>query len=378
MANNVKLLQGNEACALGAIHAGVRFYAGYPITPSTEIAEIMAEELPKYGGKFIQMEDELASMAAVIGASLTGEKALTATSGPGFSLKQENIGYAAMAEGPCVIVNVQRGGPSTGLPTSPAQGEIYQSKYGSHGDRGAIVLTPSSVPECFRLAARAVNLAEKYMTPVILLTDEIVGHMREAIDLDEARKAEVWDRKKPDCKPEDYVPYQPDENGVPILAPFGTGYRYHVTGLTHNKTGFSTMVPSEVEEVNWRLVNKVEQNADDIVEWEEVYTDDAETLILAYGGAARAAREAVEELRAQGEKVGMFRPISIWPFPERALKSLLPKVNTILVTEMNAGQLAQEVERIAGGETKVQGLFVIDGEIMTPEEIIEAWQGVAK
>lgn len=378
MANNVKLLQGNEACALGAIHAGVRFYAGYPITPSTEIAEIMAEELPKYGGKFIQMEDELASMAAVIGASLTGEKALTATSGPGFSLKQENIGYAAMAEVPCVIVNVQRGGPSTGLPTSPAQGEIYQSKYGSHGDRGAIVLTPSSVPECFRLAARAVNLAEKYMTPVILLTDEIVGHMREAIDLDEARKAEVWDRKKPDCKPEDYVPYQPDENGAPILAPFGTGYRYHVTGLTHNKTGFSTMVPSEVEEVNWRLVNKVEQNADDIVEWEEVYTDDAETLILAYGGAARAAREAVEELRAQGEKVGMFRPISIWPFPERALKSLLPKVNTILVTEMNAGQLAQEVERIAGGETKVQGLFVIDGEIMTPEEIIEAWQGVAK
>lgn len=378
MANNVKLLQGNEACALGAIHAGVRFYAGYPITPSTEIAEIMAEELPKYGGKFIQMEDELASMAAVIGASLTGEKALTATSGPGFSLKQENIGYAAMAEVPCVIVNVQRGGPSTGLPTSPAQGEIYQSKYGSHGDRGAIVLTPSSVPECFRLAARAVNLAEKYMTPVILLTDEIVGHMREAIDLDEARKAEVWDRKKPDCKPEDYVPYQPDENGVPILAPFGTGYRYHVTGLTHNKTGFSTMVPSEVEEVNWRLVNKVEQNADDIVEWEEVYTDDAETLILAYGGAARAAREAVEELRAQGEKVGMFRPISIWPFPERALKSLLPKVNTILVTEMNAGQLTQEVERIAGGETKVQGLFVIDGEIMTPAEIIEAWQGVAK
>lgn len=378
MANNIKLLQGNEACALGAIHAGVRFYAGYPITPSTEIAELMAEELPKYGGKFIQMEDELASMAAVIGASLTGEKALTATSGPGFSLKQENIGYAAMAEVPCVIVNVQRGGPSTGLPTSPAQGDIYQSKYGSHGDRGAIVLTPSSVPECFRLAVRAVNLAEKYMTPVILLTDEIVGHMREAIDLDEARKAEVYNRKKPDCKPEDYIPYQQDEKGVPVLAPFGTGYRYHVTGLTHNKTGFSTMVPSEVEEVNWRLVNKVEQNADDIVEWEEVYTDDAETLILAYGGAARAAREAVEALRAQGEKVGLFRPISIWPFPEKALKALLPRIRTILVTEMNAGQLAQEVERVAGKETDVRGFFVIDGEIMTPSEIIEAWQGVAK
>lgn len=375
---NLKLLQGNEACALGAIHGGVRFYAGYPITPSTEIAEIMAEELPKYGGKFIQMEDEIASMAAVIGASLTGVKALTATSGPGFSLKQENIGYAAITEVPCVIVNVQRGGPSTGLPTSPAQGDIYQAKYGSHGDRGAIVLTPSSVPECFRLAVRAVSLAEKYMTPVILLTDEVIGHMREAIDLDEMRKLPTYDRKKPECAPEDYVPYAPDENGAPVLAPFGTGYRYHVTGLTHDETGFSTMVPAKVENLNWRLVNKIENNKDDIIEWEEVYTDDADSLIISYGGSARAAREAVEELRAAGKKVGLFRPISIWPFPEKPLKDLLPKVKNILVTEMNAGQIGKEVERIAGGNAKVDGLYVIDGEIMTPGEIIEAWQGVTK
>ena len=376
--SDIRLMQGNEACALGALHAGVRFYAGYPITPSTEIAEIMAEELPKYGGKFIQMEDEIAGMAAIIGASLTGAKTLTATSGPGFSLKQENIGYAAMAEVPCVVVNVQRGGPSTGLPTSPAQGEIYQSKYGSHGDRGAIVLTPSSVPECFKLAVDAVNLSEKYMTPVILLMDEIVGHMREAIDLEEQRKAPVYDRKKPDCAPEEYVAYAPDENGAPILAPFGSGYRYHVTGLTHDETGFSTMVPEKVDKVNWRLVNKVEDNKDDIVQWEETATEDAESIIVAYGGAARAAMEAVEILRAEGEKVGLFRPISIWPFPEDALKALLPKVKSVFVTEMNAGQLAGEVKKIVGGDAAVEGLFVIDGEIMTPQEIVDAWKEANK
>lgn len=376
--SDIRLMQGNEACALGALHAGVRFFAGYPITPSTEVAEIMAEELPKYGGKFIQMEDEIASMAAIIGASLTGEKVLTATSGPGFSLKQENIGYAAICEVPCVIVNVQRGGPSTGLPTSPAQGDIYQSKYGTHGDRGAIVLTPGSVPECFRLAVDCVNLAEKYMTPVILLMDEVIGHLREAIDIEAERKLSTYDRKKPTCPPEEYQPYAPDENGAPVLAPFGTGYRYHVTGLTHDQAGFSTMVPEKVEEVNRRLVNKIENNSDDIVRWEEVYTDDAESLIIAYGGSSRAAREAVEMLRAEGKKVGLFRPISIWPFPEKALKALLPQVKSVFVTEMNAGQLASEVKKIVNGKAEVNGLFVINGEIMTPEEIIDAWKGANK
>lgn len=376
--SDIRLMQGNEACALGALHAGVRFYAGYPITPSTEIAEIMAEELPKYGGKFIQMEDEIAGMAAIIGASLTGKKVLTATSGPGFSLKQENLGYAAMAEVPCVIVNVQRGGPSTGLPTSPAQGEVLQSKYGSHGDRGAIVLTPSSVPECFRLAARAVNLAEKYMTPVILLTDEIIGHMREAIDVEEERKTAVYDRKKPACSQDEYVPYAPDENDAPILAPFGTGYRYHVTGLTHDRSGFSTMAPDKVSETCWRLVNKIENHKEDIVDWEQLYTEDAESVILAYGGVARAAREAVELLRAEGEKVGLFRPISVWPFPDQALTALFPQVKSVFVTELNAGQMASEVQRVVGGNAKVDGLFVIDGEIMTPQEIADAWKEANK
>lgn len=378
MAKDIRLMQGNEACALGAIHGGVRFYAGYPITPSTEIAEIMSEELPKYGGKFIQMEDEIASMAAVIGASLTGVKVLTATSGPGFSLKQETIGYAAMAEVPCVIVNVQRGGPSTGLPTSPAQGEVLQSRWGSHGDRGAIVLTPASVPECFRLAVRAVNLAEEYMTPVILLTDEIVGHMREAIDMEEARKATVLDRKKPALPPAEYLPYAADERGVPTLAPFGEGYRYHVTGLTHDNEGFATMVPDKVSQACWRLVDKIEKNRDDIIEWEAHYLDDAESVIFAYGGGARAAREAVETLRAAGEKVGLFRPITIWPFPEEALREVAVRVKCILVTEMNAGQLSREVERVVTGSTAVEGLFVIDGEIMTPAEIVEAWRRAAK
>ena len=376
--SDIRLMQGNEACALGALHAGVRFYAGYPITPSTEIAEIMAEELPKYGGKFIQMEDEIAGMAAIIGAALTGVKALTATSGPGFSLKQENIGYAAMAEVPSVVVNVQRGGPSTGLPTSPAQGEVMQAKYGSHGDRGAIVLTPATVPECFRLAVKSVNLAEKYMTPVILLMDEVVGHMREAIDVEEERKAEVYDRKKPDCAPEDYVAYAPDENGAPILAPFGSGYRYHVTGLTHDETGFSTMAPEKVERVNRRLIDKVKDHKEDIVMWDETATDDAEGLIIAYGGSARAAMEAVELLRSEGEKVGLFRPISLWPFPDDALMALIAKAKTILVTEMNDGQLAGEIRKIVGGKADIHSLNVIDGEIMTPQEICDAWKGAKK
>lgn len=378
MSEKPRLMQGNEACAQGALAAGVRFYAGYPITPSTEIAEIMAEELPRYGGKFIQMEDEIASMAAVIGASLTGVKALTATSGPGFSLKQENIGYAAMAEVPCVIVNVQRGGPSTGLPTSPAQSDVMQTRWGSHGDRGVIALCPSSVPECYTLAMRAVNLAEKYMMPVVLLTDEIVGHMREAIIPAAAAEKEIIGRKKPQCAPEAYQPYAPDENGTPVLAPFGTGYRYHVTGLTHDREGFSTMDPQKVSDSTWRLVDKVEKNKKDIVDWEEVETADAEYLILAYGGTARSAQEAVESLRAEGVKVGLLRPITIWPFPDEPLIKLAKQVKGILVPEMNAGQLCLEVQRVAAGLAPVEGLFVIDGEAITPEEIAAGLRGLMK
>ena len=265
MGNNMKykLVQGNEACVEGAIAAGMTFFAGYPITPSTEIAEISSQKLPKLGGKFIQMEDELASMAAIIGASLTGAKSMTATSGPGFSLMQENLGYAMITEVPCVIVNVQRGGPSTGLPTSPAQGDVMQAKWGTHGDHPAIAITPNSVQETYECTVKAFNLAEKYITPVILLMDETVGHMREKMVFKDASEIEVINRKKPTCKPEDYVAYRPDEDMVPPMASFGEGYRYHVTGLTHDETGFPTNNNEISEKLITRLVDKVEKNLDD-------------------------------------------------------------------------------------------------------------------
>ncbi|ATW24417.1 2-oxoacid:acceptor oxidoreductase subunit alpha [Candidatus Formimonas warabiya] len=369
---SIQLMQGNEACALGALKAGVRFFAGYPITPSTEIAEVMAKELPKLGGKFIQMEDEIASMAAIIGASLTGKKVLTATSGPGFSLKQENLGYACITEIPCVIVNVQRGGPSTGLPTSPAQGDVMQAKWGTHGDHPVIALCPASIKESYTLAVRAVNLAEKYMMPVILLMDEVVGHLREPLNFSEVADLDVMDRKKPQVAPEEYIPFGAGEDGVPALAPFGTGYRYHVTGLTHDESGFSTMAPKAVERMNLRLVNKVTNHLDEILDWEEENMEEAEIVLLAYGGSARSAKEAMNRLNALGYKVGLFRPISIWPFPEKEIKKIAPKVEAIVVPEMNLGQLKLEVERAAGGQTKVIGVNKVDGELVTPEEIVKA------
>ncbi|MEL7567933.1 MAG: 2-oxoacid:acceptor oxidoreductase subunit alpha [Dehalobacterium sp.] len=373
---NIQLLQGNEACALGALRAGVSFFAGYPITPSTEIAEMMAKELPKVGGKFIQMEDEIAGMAAVIGASLTGKKVLTATSGPGFSLKQENLGYACASEIPCVVVNVMRGGPSTGLPTSPAQGDVMQAKWGTHGDHPVIALCPSSIKECYTLAVRAVNLAEKYMTPVILLMDEVVGHLREPLNFEEVQDLEIIDRKKPDTTPDKYQPYGGGEDGIPALAPFGTGYRYHVTGLTHDESGYSTMVPKAVERINLRISNKIENNLGDILEFESQNIGEAEVVILAYGGTARSAKEAMERLNALGHKIGLFRPITIWPFPEQEIRKIAGKVKAIVVPEMNMGQLRQEVERAAGGMTRVVGANKVDGELITPEEIISVVKGV--
>lgn len=372
----IELIQGNEACALGALRAGVRFFAGYPITPSTEIAEMMARELPKVGGKFIQMEDEIAGMAAIIGASLTGKKVLTATSGPGFSLKQENIGYACAAEIPCVVVNVMRGGPSTGLPTGPAQGDVMQAKWGTHGDHPIIALCPSSIKECYTLAVRAVNLAEKYMTPVILLMDEVVGHLREPLNFAEVADLEIIDRKKPEIPPEKYQPYAGGEEGIPTLAPFGTGYRYHITGLTHDESGYSTMNPKAVARMNQRIMNKIENNLVDILAWEEQSLAEAEIVVLAYGSTARSAKEAIGQLNAEGYKIGLFRPITIWPFPEQEIKKIGEKVKAIIVPEMNMGQLKQEVERVAGGLTRVIGLNKVDGELITPEEIMTVLKGV--
>ena len=290
MGNQKRFLQGNDAVALGAIYAGCGFFAGYPITPSTEVAEKLAVMLPKHGGRFIQMEDEIAAMAAIIGASLAGKKSLTATSGPGMSLKMENLGFACIAEVPCVILNVMRGGPSTGTPTGPGQSDIMQAKWGPHGDHPCIAVTPSTVEEQFTETVRAFNLAEKYRTPVIILTDEIIGHMRESMDMPNDGDIEIINRQKPTCKPEDYNPYDSTQGDVPPMANFGEGYRYHVTGLNHDATGFPTAKPALIDSEERRLIRKIEANYDDVVKVEEFMCDDADRIIFAFGSSARAAK----------------------------------------------------------------------------------------
>jgi 2-oxoglutarate ferredoxin oxidoreductase subunit alpha len=370
MNKNKRLMQGNEACVEGALAAGMKFFAGYPITPSTELAELSSVKLPIIGGKFIQMEDEIAAMAATIGGSLAGLKSMTATSGPGFSLKQENFGYACMTEIPCVVVNVQRGGPSTGLPTSPAQGEVMQAKWGTHGDHPVIALTPSSVRETFDLTIRAFNLAEKYRTPVILLMDETIAHMREKIEIPDESDIEIIDRKTPEVSPENYRAYEVKENEwVPPIAPFGSGYKFHVTGLSHGIDGFPSNDGTIAEDLITRLVDKVEMNKDDICEHEAYKTDDAELVIVAYGGSARAAKSAVDIMRKDGYKVGLLRPITIWPLIEDELVEMSKQVSKYLVVEMNKGQYLREVERVA--ENEVFGFGKVNGELFKPSEIVE-------
>ncbi|MDF2592330.1 MAG: 2-oxoglutarate synthase subunit alpha [Clostridia bacterium] len=376
MSKKIRLMQGNEACVEGAIAAGMKFYAGYPITPSTEIAELSAEKLPKIGGKFIQMEDEIAGMAAAIGASLTGLKSMTATSGPGFSLKQENIGYAAITEIPVVIVDVQRAGPSTGQPTSPSQGDMMQAKWGTHGDHPVIALCPSSVKETFDLTIRSFNLAEKYRMPVLLMMDEVIGHMREKVEIPDASDIEIIDRKRPTCSKEEYLPYKPEANLVPLMADFGAGYRYHVTGLVHDETGFPSNSTEIANDLVRRLVDKIEVNKEDIISWEEENTEDADIIIFAYGCVARAAKTAIKLLREKGIKVGLFRPITIWPFPEERLIELSKKTKMIIAPEMNLGQMVLEVERLCNKHTKIERLNKVNGEIIYPEEIIAKIEGV--
>ena len=376
MARKVKFLQGNEALVEGALMAGMTFYSGYPITPSTEIAELSAEKLPKIGGKFIQMEDEIAGIAAAIGAALTGAKVMTATSGPGFSLKQENIGYAALTEIPVVIVNVQRGGPSTGLPTAPGQGDLMQAMWGTHGDHPVICLTPDSVKETFDLAIRAFNLAEKYRTPVILLTDEITGHMREKIEIPDASEIEVINRLKPQAG-ENYKAYHVCEGDiVPKMADFGSGFRYHVTGLMHDETGFPSNSTKNAGILMDRLMAKVEDYKEDIIDFEEIETQDAEYLIVSYGGTARTAKAAIKTLRAEGIKVGLFRPITVWPFPEERLFELSQQVKDIVVAELNYGQMKLEVERVTKGNCPIRFCGKANGEVLTPEELIRKFKEV--
>ncbi len=371
------LMSGNEACVEGALLAGIDFYAGYPITPSTEIAEGLAERLPPLGKVFIQMEDEIAGMAAIIGASLTGARVMTATSGPGFSLKQENIGYAVMTEIPCVVVDVQRYGPSTGLPTSPAQQDIMQARWGSHGDGPTIALAPASVQESLTLTIQAFNLAETYRTPVILLLDEIIGHMREGIVVPRVDEVELVSRKRPNCPPQDYLPYAPDEDGIPPMADFGSGYRYHVTGLVHDASGFPRGGGQEGNRLVRRLVDKVERHRQSIVSCESFMTDDARIGVVACGSVGRSARSAVQQARNAGIPAGLLRPLTVWPFPEEEVQALARQVDVILVPEMNLGQMVHEVERNACGQAEVQGLYRLDAEIITPGEILSKLQEVS-
>ena len=370
--SRILLLQGNQAVVEGAIAAGVKFYGGYPITPSTEIAEQLALRLPQVGGKFMQTEDEIAGLGTVIGASMAGKKAMTATSGPGFSLKQEMLGLACIAEIPCVIVNVQRVGPATGQPTSPAQGEVMQTRWGTHGDHWLITISPSSVPECFELTLRAVALSEKYRCPVILLMDEVIGHMREKIELpdnyDEIPQAE---RKMPTCAPEEYLAYGCEEGSkVPAMAPFGSGYRWHVTGLVHDETGFPKGTGAATKESQDRLRTKLTDNLDDIVQVENYRMEDAEFAVVAFGGAARTAYEAIDMARAEGLKGGFVRPITIWPFAEKQMQDLANQVKGILVHELNCGQYVLEVERAVAGKVPVSLFAKYDNESATPAELL--------
>ena len=365
----IRVMTGNEACAEAAIAAGCRFFAGYPITPSSEIAENLARLLPAVGGRFIQMEDEIASIGAVIGASLAGAKSMTATSGPGFSLKQENIGFAAMAEVPCVIVDVQRGGPSTGLPTMPAQGDVMQARWGTHGDHPIIALYPRGVRETYDMTVRAFNLAERYRTPVILLMDEILAHVNEKVSL--PARIQVIDRQPPPEPPEQYLPYRVTGSGVPPMASFGTGYRYHVSGLAHDETGFPTNDPEKITELMERLHTKIERHLDDIVTVDEDPQPGARLGVFAYGSTARAALSAVRTAREEGLAVSYVSPTTIWPFPADAVRRLAEQVDTILVPELNRGQLTHEVEWAVAGRAGVRGLWRCNGEPIRPAEILE-------
>ena len=383
--SNVRFWDGNRACAEGAIMAGLGFYGGYPITPSTEIAEFLSWRLPQEGGVFIQMEDEIASLAACIGASYGGLKAMTATSGPGFSLCQENLGLACMTETPLVLVNVQRMGPSTGQPTRPSQGDLMQAVWGTHGDHPIIVLSPSSVAEMLSLTVRAFNLSERFRTPVVLLADEMVAHMREKVELPPPGTLDVWNRPRPLNPPEDYVAYAETPDQVPPMATFGEGgYRYHVTGLFHDQDGFPTDSPPVIDAWMHRVFRKIEQNLDLICSWEllvdgEVYDSSnaqagleavprCDLLLVSYGCSARAA-VAVPRERA---RTAVLRLKTVWPLHERFMGDLLGRVPNVLVVEMNRGQMTREIERLAAGRSRVRGVLRYDGEMITPAHVLAA------
>jgi len=371
MDNIIKFVQGNEACVEGALYAGLDFYAGYPITPSTEIAELLAYRLPAAGGKFIQMEDEIASLCAIIGASLTGRKVMTATSGPGFSLMQEALGYAVMTEIPCVIVNVQRGGPSTGIPTHGSQGDINQARWGTHGDHAIIAMTASNHQDVFAVTVEAFNLAETYRTPVILLFDEVVAHMRERLVIPEPGQLPLVERLRTSVKEGvDYHPYLPREDGRLPMSDFGGVHRYNVTGLFHDMWGFPSSEPRAVHELLRHLVDKIENRTNMIARYKEYYLEDAEHLLISYGSAARSARHVVENRRLRGEKLGLLELQTLWPFPEDIVREKCANAKSVIVVELNMGQMLREVKMAVDEPQNVFLANRIDGVFITPEDIL--------
>ncbi len=367
---NVHFVQGNAACVHGALYAGVNFFAGYPITPSTEIAELLASDLPKKGGTFIQMEDEIASMCAVCGASLAGAKSMTATSGPGFSLKQEAIGYACMAEIPCVIVNVQRTGPSTGLATKAAQGDVNQARWGTHGDHSIVVFTASSIQDTFEMTVEAFNIAETYRTPVILLLDEVVGHMRERLVVPPKGAIPIVDRLKTEVKEGlNYHPYLPREDGRLPISDFGGVHRYNVTGLFHDIFGFPTENPEYVTRKIYHLIDKIENRAHLLAHWKEYHLEDAEHIIISYGASARSSRELVEVRRKKGDKIGLLELQTLWPFPAQMVREKTKNAKNIFVVEMNMGQVKEQVMRAVNNPNRVFLVNRMDGLLVTPKDI---------
>ena len=363
------LLQGNEAIVEGALAAGCRFFAGYPITPASEISEVLSVRLPEIGGTFIQMEDEIAGMGAVVGASLAGVKSMTATSGPGFSLMQENLGFACIAEVPCVVVNVMRGGPSTGLPTNPAQGDVMQARWGTHGDHPIIVLAVSTALECFEITVKAFNLSEKYRVPVIILSDEMVAHTRETVTLPPKGKIEVIDRTAPSMPPEWYIPYKDNSKGVPPMSAFGDGFRHHVTGLVHDVRGFPTQTPHEIEAFIRRLFRKITKGFHEIQITQSYLMDDATVAVIAYGSVVRSAQRAIIDARNQGVKAGLLQLTTLFPFPRLVVENVLKQCRFVLVPEMNMGQISREVKRVNQFGTHVEKYNRIDGRLITPDEI---------
>ncbi len=368
--NNIRFIQGNEACVEGALYAGIDFFAGYPITPSTEILEHLAARLPQKGGKFIQMEDEIASMGAIIGASLTGKKVMTATSGPGFSLKQEALGYACMAEIPCVIANVQRGGPSTGNPTHVSQGDVNQARWGTHGDHSIIVLTASNHQDVFKITVDAFNMAETYRTPVVLLLDETIGHMREKLVIPEPGELPVVERLRTSVKGGvDYHPYLPREDGRLPMSDFGGEHRYNVTGLFHDMWGFPNNNPNVVGGLLRHLVDKIENNVNDISRYKEYWLDDAEYILISYGSSARSAIHLAKNRRARGMKIGVLELQTLWPFPTEMIREKCAGAKAVIVVEMNMGQVVTQVKNAVDNPNNVFLANKITGELISPDDI---------